>query len=128
MSFAPSPKLQQIMSCPIGYDMDRKAAFHHEARRLLRRLAKALALDADSYDIRSNQGGIAVSGEVTLHGETLYVQVSQSYIGPGSEVLYRQCNGRKDYCGDRNHFASASDLSEPEQLAATISKNLFPTI
>lgn len=113
-------KLQQIMSQPIGYDADRKAVFHREARRLMQGLAKALGLPGGSFDVRSNQGGIAVSGEVTLHGEQVYVQVSQPCFGPGTEVLFRRCNGRKDYSGEQNYFAAAHELSEPDSLARTI--------
>ena len=40
--------------------------------RLLRRLAEALALQPAAFDLRFNKGGIAVSGEVTLHGDELY--------------------------------------------------------
>jgi len=117
-------KLQQIMSKPIGYDADRKAVFHREARRLMRQLVTALALPVDSFDIRSNKGGIAVSGEITLHGEFIYVQVSQSCFGDGCEVLFRRCNGRKDYCGEQSHFASADELSNPQCLAGVMRRTL----
>jgi hypothetical protein len=33
------------------------------------------------YDLRSNEAGLAVSGEITLHADRLYVQVSQSAMG-----------------------------------------------
>jgi hypothetical protein len=46
----------------------------------LKALADALRLSSGEFDLRSNKGGIAVSGEVTLHGDDLYVQVSQSYF------------------------------------------------
>ena len=117
-------KLQQIMSQSIAYDPDRKVSFHREARRLMRQLVNALALPKDSYDIRSNKGGIAVSGEITLHGEFIYVQVSQSCLGDGHEVLFRRCNGRKDYCGEQNHFASADELSDPQCLAGIMRRTL----
>lgn len=69
-------------------------------RKILKDIAKALALPKGSYDIRINKGGPAVSGEITLHGEWLYVQLSQTSHG----VLWRFCNGRKDYQGDQNHW------------------------
>jgi hypothetical protein len=41
-------------------------------------------------------------------------------------VLYRRCAGRKDYTGDRNHFASLSLLNDPDKLAGMIEGDLGP--
>lgn len=60
----------------VAYDDEAKRKFHDHARRQLRKLAAALGLPAGSYDLRSNHAGIAVSGEITLRAEHLYVQVS----------------------------------------------------
>ncbi len=102
----------------VAYDMQAKAAFHRVAARQLRVIAKQLGLTKDQYDLRHNQGGIAVSGEITLHTDHVYVQVSQS----GSDgVLYRTCKGRKDYTGGPNHFGSLTMLmTSPATLAAKI--------
>lgn len=51
--------------------------------RLLRRLAEALALQPAAFDLRFNKGGIAVSGEVTLHGDELYSCSTVESIGIG---------------------------------------------
>ena len=118
-----TPSLINIMSHPIGYDSDRKAAFQKEAKHLLRRLASALNLAWSDYDLRYNAGGIAVSGEATLHSDECYIQVSQSCMR-GSEVLYRRCHGRKDYTGERNHFASEADLCKPERFARRVHHEL----
>lgn len=96
---------------------DRKAAFHTLARRQMRRLARALSLTPDRYEIRSNHGGIAVSGEVTLHADCVYIQISQSAMGAGNEILFRACEGLKDYTGKQNHFAPAAALDNPEEFA-----------
>jgi hypothetical protein len=80
-------------------------------------VATALGLKADTYYLRSNQAGIAVSGEITLHGDHLYVQVSQSAMGYHSGVLFRTCKGRKDYVGGPNNFASLDLLNRPDELA-----------
>lgn len=61
----------------VAYDDDAKRLFHHHARRQLRLLADALGLAPSSFDLRNNKGGIAVSGEVTMHGDHLYVQACQ---------------------------------------------------
>ena len=95
----------------------RKAAFHKEAKQFLKSLAKALALRTGSFDIRSNLGGIAVSGEITLHHERLYVQLSESALQPGVSILYRACQGRKDYSGGQNHFYAIGSLANSEGQA-----------
>lgn len=104
------------MKSPISAYTDegytKKKAMHSKGRAFLRRLAADLGLPKGSYDIRSNQGGIAVSGEVTLHGERIYVQLAEWYSSPGGvSVLYRSCNGRKDYSGGRNNSMRMSDVA-----------------
>jgi hypothetical protein len=83
-------------------------------------LAKALDLPSGSYDLRSNMAGIAVSGEITLHAERIYVQASQPFGGFDSGILIRTCKGRKDYVGGPNNFASLDLLHEPEKLARVV--------
>lgn len=107
----PLTKLEQVMQNDLGYNPDDKAAFHRLAKSSLRKLAVEMGLEKGDYDLRSNKGGIAVSGEVTLHADHIYVKVSQSCLGPGREILFRTCSGRKDYTGDSNNFASVSALS-----------------
>jgi hypothetical protein len=105
---------------PASYDGAAKRAFHSRARRQLKCLADALGLAPGSYDLRSNQGGIAVSGEVTLHADRLYVQACQPATGHDTGVLFRTCQGRKDYCGGPNNFASLDLLNRPEELARRV--------
>jgi hypothetical protein len=104
----------------VPYDEDAKREFHLRARRQLRCLADALGLAPGTYDLRSNQGGIAVSGETTMHGDRLYVQACQPATGHDSGVMFRTCQGRKDYTGGLNNFASLDLLNDPGQLARTI--------
>jgi hypothetical protein len=104
----------------VAYDPEAKRLFHSRARSQLRRIAAALGLESGSYDLRSNQAGIAVSGEITLHGDHCYVQVSQSAMGYHSGVLFRTCKGRKDYVGGPNNFASLDLLNRPDELARWI--------
>lgn len=100
-----------------GYD-DRAAAvkrsFHSLGRRLLKDLASELRMPAGSYEIRSNLGGVAVSGEVTLHHEGLYVQLSDN-MGAGAHVLYRTCKSRRDHSGGMNHWMSLSRMTVAEE-------------
>ena len=86
----------------------RKKRFHQLGRRALLALASTLDLEPGSFDIRSNMGGIAISGEITLHGEWLYVQFGQNIGNLG--FMYRRCIGRKDYRGQQNQWMPYGDL------------------
>jgi len=101
-----------------AYDSAQKRTFHVTGLKRLRALAKALGFASNSFDVRSNCGGIAVSGEVTLHHEKLYVQISQPATRADTGILIRTCKGRKDYTGGRNHFASLSSLEDITKLAS----------
>ena len=100
-----------------AYDSVQKRSFHITGMKRLRILAKDLAFAPKSYDIRSNCGGIAVSGEVTLHHEHLYVQISQPATRADTGILIRTCKGRKEDTGGRNHFAPLSLLDDIPELA-----------
>ena len=104
----------------VAYDPEAKRRFHANARRRLLELAAALGLSPCSFDLRSNAGGIAVSGEVTLHADRLYVQVSQPARGADGGILFRSCDGRRDYVGGVNNFASLDLLHDPAALARRI--------
>ena len=103
-----------------AYAPDRKQRFHSSARTRLRRLARELGFATDSYDLRSNPGGEAVSGEVTLHHDAIYIQVSQPCMGGNTGVLIRTCRGRRDHTGGQNTFASLDLLDDPPALAGRV--------
>ena len=100
-----------------AYDDAQKRSFHLTGRKRLKALATALGFEPGSYEVRSNQGGVAVSGEVTLHHERLYVQICQPASGWDTGILIRSCQGRKDYTGGPNHFAPLSMLDDILTLA-----------
>jgi hypothetical protein len=102
---------------PCAYDDAQKRSFHATGRKRLNALAAALDFKTGTYDVRSNRGGVAVSGEVTLHGENLYVQISQPATGADSGILIRTCKGRKDYTGGPNNFLPLSWLDQIDALA-----------
>ena len=81
-----------------------KTAFHAKGQAFLKNLAKELGLKPGEFDVRSNLGGIAVSGEVTLHADHLYVQLGESCTARGIGMLFRGCDSRKDYCGHTNNW------------------------
>jgi hypothetical protein len=95
----------------------KKEVFHKEGKKFLKNLAEELGLKKGDYDLRSNMGGIAVSGEVTLHTDKLYVQLYESCVGErGIHVLYRTCKGRKDYAGGSNNMVSMERLAENQGM------------
>ncbi|MHA6645770.1 hypothetical protein [Mesorhizobium sp. A623] len=109
---------QWIKSC--AYDDAQKRRFHSTARSRLKLLATELRLPSGSFDIRSNKGGIAVSGEVTLHHDRVYIQVGQFGLSSGHGILIRTCKGRKDYTGGPNHFVALTMLDDVPALAAAV--------
>ena len=120
---ARAPLLTVLAARGVDHDADAKRTFHTEARRALRRLAEALQLASGTYEIRVCAGGLAVSGEVILHADELYVQVSIGGFG-GGEILFRRCRGRSDYVGERNHWARMAELVDPATLAPRITREL----
>ena len=96
----------------LSYASEPKARFHRLGKLVAARVAVELGLPEGSYDIRSNKGGIAVCGEVTLHAENLYIQFSQSACGSGMDILYRFCKDRKDYTGGRNNYLTYETLAK----------------
>lgn len=89
----------------------RKQTLHTQGKVFLTTLAKELQIEPGTFEIRSNRAGIAVSGEVTLHSDKLYVQLLESCVGKGGvSVLYRNCAGRNDYTGGTNNFVDTVSL------------------
>lgn len=115
-------KRQKIFdwSKPCHYDETQKAAFHRTAAARLRDLAVQMGWQKPDFDIRSNKAGIAVSGEITLHHERVYISVSQSRLGSETGILIRTCKGRKDYVGGRNTFEPLRLLDDIPALAARV--------
>jgi hypothetical protein len=110
----------------VAYYPEAKRLFHQHARRQLQNLAAALGFKPGDFDLRSNKGGIAVSGEATLHADRLYVQASQPATGSNTGILFRACESRRDYLGGPNHFASLDLLHDPAALAILIRWNIKP--
>lgn len=105
-----------------AYNEAQKQTFHATAQSRLRQLAIIeLQLEPRTFVVRSNKGGIAVSGEITLHHDLFYVQVSQPWGTDGSTgILLRMCNGREDYHGGRNHFLPLVMLDDVPALAVHV--------
>ena len=87
------------------YDHFGKKAFHAAAKKYATLVAATCLMRPEDFDLRTNPGGPAVSGETTLHHEKLYVQISVENGKP--MVLWRTCEGRKDYSGGPNNWGEA---------------------
>lgn len=109
---------QWSRSC--AYDEAQKRRFHSTARSRLKKLAAELDLAAGTFEVRSNKAGIAVSGEITLHHDRFYLQVSQFGLSSGHGILIRTCKGRKDFTGGANHFVRFQLLDDIPALAAEV--------
>lgn len=118
------PTLLTLARRGVSYDDAAKRAFHSEGRTAMRRLAEALQLAEAGFEVRSQRAGPACSGEITLHGEEVWVQLSLGAFGPDRELMYRRVRGRDDHIGDRNRFASIRDLLSPDRFAGRLRREL----
>ena len=100
-------RLQNAVNRFVGYDESAKSEFASASRAFLRELKKSLGVDAE---VRYYAGGVAVSGEATLHGDNLYCQV-EGGTGQSLGILVRGCKGRKDYSGTQNRWVRLADLA-----------------
>ena len=115
MSANLASSLHASLQVDLGYNATNKAQFKKLAMSTLRKLAKTLMLNKEDYSVRFNAGGIAVSGEATLHHKGIYIVVSQFF---GSKtVLYRTCTSQDDFVGGVNNYANALDLLSDSFIA-----------
>jgi hypothetical protein len=106
-----------VQNTNIAYDEVAKTRFKKEGMAILREVAKRMGLLHAQYDVRWNAGGIAVSGDIILHTDTLYVNLMQSAIGSDMGFMFRACNGRKDYTGMTNHWMKFDHFTDLESVA-----------
>ena len=111
-----------------SYNEANKTKFKREGMSLLRKVVKILGLEKGTYDLRYNAGGIAVSGDCTLHTDNFYVRFNLDCC---DWVLVRTCKSRKDYTGGMNRQYPLRQLQQEgaEGLAQFISswkENPFP--
>ena len=92
-----------------SYNDENKAKFHRWGKAVAQLIADKMELIKGTYDIRSNQGGIACSGEITLHGESIYISMEQSCCLT-EQFMFRKCKGKKDYAGMGNHWMTWQEL------------------
>jgi hypothetical protein len=104
----------------VAYDPGAKRQFHRHAQRQLKLLAAALDLTEEEYDLRSNEGGIAISGEIILHADWLYVQVSQSAVGTGGRHPVPQLPAPPRLYWRRQLFRAARSAAPAGELTRRI--------
>ncbi len=104
----------------------RKEAFHKAARSVAKQLAELLGWKPGSYDIRTNLAGIAVLGETTLHGESIYIQFGEGlFTGARANFMYRSCGSRTDYSGGPNRWMEYRELADLAKAAEKIQRGVM---
>ena len=97
-----------------GYNHELKDQFLREARNFLSRLALHLGLAPGSFEIRTNRGGIAAAGEVSLHHDRFVICLDGGIDFRGARSFYwRTCQNRRDYTlstGGANRWVSFQQL------------------
>lgn len=102
-----------------SYNDEVKNSYRLAVRQWLKRLAIALQLNSENYEIRFNAGGIAVSGDGILHHESFYIHVSDS------GCYWRTCKGQKDYTGGTNQWVTRFGVPiTEEELVVRINQHL----
>ena len=79
-----------------------KEEYRRLGKKILKELVEIIGLKKGEYDIRWNPGGIACSGDHTLHTDWFYLDLSDN-VGSGW-FFYRTCKSRKDYTGGTNRI------------------------
>jgi hypothetical protein len=94
-----------------------KERFHSVAKRQFKALARDLGLAAGSFEIRSNAGGGAVSGEICLQHNDFRIEASN----PGSKqdrgLRMHTCANRENDAkfNGNNHYAPLTWLEDAER-------------
>ena len=101
----------------VAYDPEAKRLFHRHARGSCSSSPRRSASSPATTICARTRAASPSRGEVTLHADRLYVQVSQPATGSDTGILFRSCEGRRDYVGGRNNFASLDLLHDPAALA-----------
>lgn len=112
-------RLHYLHGTNLAYNRDKKNEYHRLARQYLAYIAKLLGFPKGSFDIRSSMGGVAVSGEITLHTDRVYVQFGNDAMGL---ILARTCTGREDFVGGGNQWISPGFIKDPFRFAEQVAK------
>jgi len=87
-----------------------KEEFLSLCRSYAKMIVKELGLIPSQYDLRTNRAGVACSGDVHLHTDTLYVAFEQTSICREFGFMYRSVTGRRDFTGGQNRWMKWENL------------------
>lgn len=96
-----------------------KEEFLSLCRSYSKMLVKELGLTSEQYRISTNRAGIAVSGDVHLHTDTLYVAFEQTCLGPDWGFMYRSVANCKDFTGGYNRWMKWENLINVKEVVKT---------
>lgn len=132
----PKQYVNLVMSTPItGYDdyesgLNSSPSLKEEwlkaGRSIAKKLAKELGLAKGEFEVRVNRAGVAVSGDVHLHGSWIYVSLEQGCCSRDFGFMYRSCKGMKDYTGGCNRWAKWDELLDLKTLAEKMKRECMP--
>lgn len=89
------------------YDSAVKNEFHKNAKSVLAEIGKRLGLAKSKFNVRSNKSGQGSTGDITFHSDKLYITIGGMDV---NSVMYRSCDGRKDYTGGSNRWTTLDKL------------------
>jgi hypothetical protein len=94
-----------------------KDLFHKVSRNRLKALAKDLGLAAGSFEIRSNMGGNAVSGEISLQHNDFRIEASSPGTRQERGLRMHTCKNRENDAkfNGNNHFAPLTWLDDKDR-------------
>lgn len=116
------PTLLALAIRGVEYDPAAKERFHQDGRKALRRLAAELALVADTFTIRSDEGAVWTAGDVVLRAPGLNVSLSIGGARLGREIAYRRSGATDDFAQTR--YATIAELLKPDRFAARLCRDL----
>ena len=110
----------------VAYNSEAKRRFHCHARAQLLKLAEALGLTLGEYDLRSNEGASPSAARSRCMPIGFTYRRANRPLGADTGILFCSCEGRRDYTGGHNNFASLDLLHRPDELAALIRGMFLP--
>lgn len=97
-----------------------KEKFHLGCKNFLVALGREMGLRAEHYNLTVNAGGMAISGEVSLHADRLHMWMTHDVDEDGTHLLYRKCRSR-DHFGDApTAVVWLADLKDPAKQRALV--------
>jgi hypothetical protein len=116
--------LQRFVDLTNGasYNEELKAEYRKLGKKILKEIVMQMGLMDGQYDIRWNPGGIAMSGDHTLHTDKVYLSLCDN-CGMGW-FYWRTVKGRTDYTGGPNQIVGWTSFLQNgiEPLAAVLKK------